>query len=77
MSYVITSLCAGVRDGACVQVCPVACIHDAGEQFVIDPDECVHCGACAVACPVGAIFFASDLPEAHRDAAEFNRAFFR
>ena len=25
MSYVITELC--IRDGACAEVCPVACIH--------------------------------------------------
>src|SRR5438477_2478154 len=27
MSYIITSPCVGVCDTACVQVCPVDCIH--------------------------------------------------
>ncbi|MVN87640.1 4Fe-4S ferredoxin [Deinococcus sp. HMF7620] len=77
MAYVITSLCAGTRDGACLQVCPKDCIHDAGAQFVIDPEECIDCGACAVACPVGAVFDEADLPAEHRAAPDLNRAFFR
>jgi ferredoxin len=77
MSYVITSGCVGVRDQACVQVCPVDCIHDAGTQFVIHPDECIDCGACVNSCPVNAIFHEADLPEDHLAALDFNRAFFQ
>jgi ferredoxin len=77
MSYVITSGCAGIRDQACVQVCPVDCIHDAGTQFVIHPDECIDCGSCVDACPVGAIFHDADLPEEQAAALDFNRAFFQ
>ena len=77
MTYVITTGCVGVKDGACVQVCPVDCIQDAGDQFVIDPDECIECGLCAHTCPVSAIFHDSDLPTEHAAALAFNRDFFR
>jgi len=75
MTYLITSRCVGVKDGTCREVCPVDCIHDAGEQFVIDPDECIDCGACVSACHVGAIFHADDLPAPGLSAA-YNLAFF-
>ena len=29
MTYVITQPCVGVKDGSCVDVCPVDCIHPA------------------------------------------------
>ncbi|ADV68452.1 4Fe-4S dicluster domain-containing protein [Deinococcus maricopensis] len=76
MAYVITDRCAGVRDGACREVCPKDCIHDAGAQFVIDPEECIDCGACVVACPVGAIAHEDDLVGAEGVFAQVNRAFF-
>lgn len=39
MTYVITDLCT--LDGACAEVCPVACIHTTPEapQFYIDPED--------------------------------------
>lgn len=76
MAYVITTGCAGVKDAACTQVCPIECIHDAGDQFVIHPDECIDCGACAAACPVGAIFQDSDVPAGPAASTARNRAFF-
>ena len=41
MPYVITTLCT--NDGACVEVCPVACIHTmpGASQFYIDPEVCI------------------------------------
>lgn len=77
MSYVITPRCAGVKDGACVESCPVDCIFDAGEQFVINPDDCIDCGACVAACPVDAIFPDTDLPEQDLPSLAYNRDFFR
>ncbi len=71
MAYVITSPCIDVQDQACVEVCPVDCIHfDEGEDrmLYINPDECIDCGACEPACPVTAIFAEDDVPG---DAAEF------
>jgi ferredoxin len=69
MPYVICEPCIGVKDRACVDVCPVECIHpdtseDRGEvQLFIHPDECIDCGACVPACPVSAIFPEEDVPD--------------
>lgn len=65
MTYVITYNCIDVQDQACVEVCPVDCIHfDEGEDrmLFINPDECIDCGACEPACPVSAIFSEDDVP---------------
>ena len=65
MAYVITSPCIDVQDQACVEVCPVDCIHfDEGDDrmLFINPDECIDCGACEPACPVSAIFAEDDVP---------------
>ena len=64
MTYVITTPCIDVQDQACVEVCPVDCIHfDEGEDrmLYINPDECIDCGACEPACPVTAIFAEDDV----------------
>jgi NAD-dependent dihydropyrimidine dehydrogenase PreA subunit len=66
MTYVITEPCLDVLDRACVEVCPVDCIHDeegTDRKLYIDPDECIDCGACEPVCPVTAIFAEDDVPE--------------
>ena len=53
MAYVIAEPCIGTKDTACVDACPVDCIHpgkkessfDSAEQLYIDPVECIDCGA--------------------------------
>jgi len=63
MAFVITQPCIGTKDAACVEVCPVDCIHPVPSsdqyeevaQLYIDPDECIDCGACEPECPVDAI----------------------
>jgi ferredoxin--NADP+ reductase len=77
MPYVITELC--IRDGACAEVCPVACIHITPEapQFYIDPDICIECEQCVVVCPVDAVFLDVDLPDQYLKAEEDNAEFFR
>ena len=77
MPYVITSLCT--NDGACVEVCPVACIHTTpgAPQFYIDPEVCIDCEQCEIVCPVDAIFKDVDVPAEHQAAIEVNAAFFR
>lgn len=71
MAHIIAEPCIGTKDTACVEVCPVDCIHpttDDGdksdaEQLFIDPDTCIDCGLCVDECPVQAIFPEEDLPE--------------
>jgi len=65
VTYVITNPCIDVQDQACVEVCPVDCIHfDEGDDrmLYINPDECIDCGACEPACPVTAISAEDDVP---------------
>jgi NAD-dependent dihydropyrimidine dehydrogenase PreA subunit len=52
VTYVITEPCIGTKDQSCVEVCPVDCIYDAGDHFMINPEECIDCGACEPECPV-------------------------
>ena len=52
VAYFITENC--VSCGACEGECPVSCISQGEERFVIDPDQCIECGACSNICPVGA-----------------------
>src|SRR5215471_4667866 len=77
MPYVITTLCT--NDGACVEVCPVSCIHTTpgASQFYIDPDVCIDCEQCEIVCPVDAIFKDIDMPAEHQASIEVNAAFFR
>ena len=70
MAYIICEPCVGTEDTACVDVCPVDCIHPrededafAGAAMVyIHPDECIDCGACVPACPVEAIYSLDETP---------------
>jgi NAD-dependent dihydropyrimidine dehydrogenase PreA subunit len=63
MTYVITEPCIGTKDQSCVEVCPVDCIYDAGDQFLINPEECIDCGACEPECPVEAIYPEDEVPD--------------
>lgn len=84
MTYVITQPCVGVKDGSCVDVCPVDCIHpaagepsyDRDDQLYINPEECIDCGACEPACPVNAIFEESAVPQEWRGYTKINAGFF-
>ncbi len=71
MTFIIAEPCIGTKDTACVDVCPVDCIHptsdeskfEEAEMLYIDPDTCIDCGLCVDECPVQAIFPEEDLPE--------------
>ena len=78
MAYVIAQPCIGVKDGACIEVCPMDCIgtHSDSPQLYINPAECIDCNACASECPVGAIFPDNELPAEWRHFEEINAAFF-
>jgi ferredoxin len=68
MPYVITDPCIDTKDTACVDVCPVDCIHPRKDEpefeqttiLYIHPEECIDCGACVPACPVSAIYDSID-----------------
>ncbi|MHC4947158.1 MAG: 4Fe-4S dicluster domain-containing protein [Planctomycetota bacterium] len=80
MTHVIAEPCIGTKDTACVDVCPVDCIHptsDAAdfadaEMLYIDPDTCIDCGLCIDECPVQAIFTEEDLPEEWQKYLQIN-----
>jgi ferredoxin len=81
VACVIAEPCIGVKDTACIDACPVDCIHPRREEpffqtermLYIDPLECVHGGACVPVCPVS-IFSDSDLPDLWLRYEEANRA---
>ena len=87
MAFVIAETCIGTKDTACVDVCPVDCIHpakgrtyddgrptfDQVPQLYIDPAECIDCGSCVPVCPVTAIFPLDDLPEKWHAYIEINK----
>lgn len=78
MAYVIAEPCIDRKDGACVEICPMDCIHsdDDSPQMYINPAECIDCNACANECPVGAIFQDTDLPTQWKDYAQINADFY-
>ena len=85
MTYVIAEPCLGVKDKACVEVCPVDCIYEGVyeqdgktyDMLFIHPDECIDCGACEPECPVEAIFEEGDVPEQWKEFTEINANFFK
>jgi ferredoxin len=84
MTYVIADPCRGTKDGSCLEVCPVDCIHPTkddvrfktAEQLYIDPEVCIECDACVLACPTGAPMPAELLPEHWQEYEQINADFF-
>ena len=85
MPFVITDPCIGTKDAACVDVCPVDCIHPRKDEpefeqatiLYIHPDECIDCGACVPACPVAAIYDSVDSTPASQKALVEANAVYR
>ena len=84
MPFVITDPCIGTKDTACVDVCPVDCIHPRKDEpefaqttmLYIHPDECIDCGACVPACPVAAIYDSPDsAPPSQKTLIEANAVY--
>lgn len=84
MPFVITDPCVDTKDTACVDVCPVDCIHPRKDEpefasttiLYIHPEECIDCGACVPACPVSAIYDSYDsTPANQKDLIEANRVY--
>jgi ferredoxin len=84
VAYIICEPCIGTKDSACVDVCPVDCIHprkdepgfEPAEMLYIHPDECIDCGACVPACPVEAIFALDETPEKWKRYIPINAEYF-
>ena len=78
MAYIICEPCVDVMDTACVDVCPVDCIHtiEGEKQLYINPDECIDCAACEPACPVDAIKMQDEVPNEWESYIELNAKFF-
>ena len=84
MAYVIAEPCIGTKDTACVDACPVDCIHPkkdsdkyaTEEMLYIDPVECIDCGACVPACPVEAIFSLDETPRQWSGFINRNRNYY-
>lgn len=81
MPFIITDPCIFTKDTACVDVCPVDCIHprkdepefESANMLYIHPEECIDCGACVPACPVAAIYDSIDsTPASQKDLIEAN-----
>ena len=85
MTYVIAEPCIDVKDTACVDVCPVDCIHPTSSeedfenvnQLYIEPEECIDCGVCEPECPVEAIFMEEDVPEEWTHFTQINADYFQ
>jgi len=85
MPAVIAKPCIGVKDTACVAVCPVDCIHPTkdeaafaqSEMLFVNPDVCTDCGMCVHECPVSAIYMKDDVPAEWAEFIEKNAAYFR
>ena len=79
MTHIIAEPCIGTKDTACVEVCPVDCIHtnDDQEMYFINPEECIDCAYCVDACPVTAIFDEFTVPPQWRQYVTANREFFK
>ena len=84
MPFIITDPCVDTKDTACVDVCPVDCIHPRKDepefaqttQLYIHPEECIDCGACVPACPVSAIYDSPEsTPQSQKDLVEANAVF--
>src|SRR5437667_12697350 len=82
MAYVIAEPCIGTKDTACVDACPVDCIHPKkdepnhaeAELLYIDPVECIDCGAFVPVCAVSGIVAPDVLTEMSADFTPKNAA---
>ena len=85
MTYIIAEPCVGTKDTACVDACPVDCIHprkdeiecNSATMLYINPVQCIDCGACVPVCPVEAIYSEGDLPVEWEQFVQINADHFK
>lgn len=78
MTYIIAEPCINVKDGDCIDVCPVDCIYTTEEDnmMYINPEECIDCAACEPVCPVTAIFVEDQVPAQWQSFIPLNYDYF-
>jgi ferredoxin len=84
MTFVITEPCIDIKDGTCISVCPVDCIHPTpdepdfvkADQLYIDPGVCIDCNVCVDVCPVDAIYEEHEVPEKWQSYVEVNERYY-
>ena len=84
MAYVIAEPCIGTKDTACVDACPVDCIHPKKDEAALRRrrDALHRSGGVhrlwrlRAGVPVSAIFAADDLPEKWKHFEERNAKYF-
>jgi NAD-dependent dihydropyrimidine dehydrogenase PreA subunit len=82
VAYVIVDTCT--KDGHCVEVCPVDCIHpkegepdfETAPQLYVNPDECIACGACVPVCPSNSVYAVEDLPAELSHFVQINASYY-
>jgi len=85
MPFIITDPCIETKDTACVDVCPVDCIHPRKDEpefeqatmLYIHPEECIDCGACVPACPVEAIYSLDETPRKWANFIHLNAKYYQ
>lgn len=79
MTYIVTETCIGVKDQACMEVCPEYCIYseDSDDMSFINPYQCTDCGVCLEACTIGAIFADASVPKASFEFIALNKHWFK
>lgn len=79
MTYIIAEPCVGIKDGACIDVCPVDCIYtrEEDDMMYINPDECIDCAACEPVCPETAIFVEDEVPDKWSKFTPMNYDYFK
>lgn len=53
MTYKISDEC--IACGRCYNNCPIGCVEEGWDHYVINEERCVGCGKCASMCPISAI----------------------
>ncbi|MEM7047356.1 MAG: ferredoxin [Pseudomonadota bacterium] len=76
MALIIKKECIDIKDGTCVEVCPVDCIYEGPRMFYIHQDECIECGLCESVCPVDAIRYDDEVEAEDQIYLQINREYF-
>jgi len=86
MTYIIAEPCIDVKDTACVDVCPVDCIHPTKtrlknlkkkKKLYIDPEECIDCGLVSRSAPSKRSFEEAATPDKWKHFIQIDADWFK